>query len=600
MKNIFILLIFTYSTNLIFSQSEFEYNLDSILVTANRVPTSFSEIGRSIEVINQKEIRQLPVSTIQDLLEHASGIDVKQRGTEGVQADVSIRGGSFEQTLILIDGIKLTDPQTGHHNMNLPIALDQVERVEILKGQGSRIYGANAFSGVINIITRKNANNNFQLNLQGGEHSFYKLGINSSWKFGITNHHVSFSKTKSDGYRFNTNFENYNFSINNSFNFSRAVINTLYGFTDKNFGANSYYTTRFPNQAEKTKTQLAAISSDIEFDSFSLIPKIYWRKNDDEFVLDKYNHSFYKNNHETNVYGGELQATTNILGGATSFGIEYTSDKIVSNNLGEHQRERKGFFIEQKVNLAKYLNLNLGGFAFNYSNLGWKFWPGFDVAYSPTSNLKIFVNFGRAFRIPTYTELYYSDPVTKGNPKLQPEESNNYELGINYNLKSVKLNASVFRREGKNQIDYIKEVDEIWNAKNITEVNTNGFEIGALFRFEEGSFLNTIQIDYTYLNSDKIETEQISRYTLTHLKHDLNVKLFKKLPLGISQGWTLNYENRISLEDHFTIDAKLTKTFSNLNVFIKVSNVLDEVYEEIPGVPLPGRWIIGGVKINLL
>ncbi|MCP5062935.1 MAG: TonB-dependent receptor [Ignavibacteriae bacterium] len=600
MKNIPIFLIFIFFTNLIYSQSKLEYNLDSVIVTATRVPTSFSEIGRSIEVINQKEIRQLPVSTIQDLLEHASGIDVKQRGTEGVQADISIRGGSFEQTLILIDGIKLTDPQTGHHNMNLPVVLDQVERVEILKGQGSRIHGANAFSGVINIITKKNTNNNFQLNLQGGEHSFYKLGVNSSAKLGNTNHHISFSKTKSDGYRFNTGFENYNFSINNSFNFSNSVINTLYGYADKDFGANSFYTTRFPNQAEKTRTHLAAISADIEFDNFSFTPKIYWRKNEDEFVLDKHNHSFYKNNHETNVYGGELQVTTNVLGEATSFGIEYTSDKIISNNLGEHQRERKGFFIEQKVNLVKHLNLNLGGFVFNYSNLGWKFWPGFDVAYSPTSILKLFVNFGRAFRIPTYTELYYSDPVTKGNSKLQPEESTNYELGINYIIKSVKLNASFFRREGKNLIDYIKETDELWNARNITEVNTNGFEIGALFGFEKGSFLNKIQIGYTYLNSDKIEAEQISRYTLTHLKHDLNVKLFKKLPFGISQSWTLNYENRISLEDHFTIDAKLTKTFSNLNVFIKVSNVLDEIYEEIPGVPLHGRWIVGGVKINLL
>jgi len=600
MKNIFIFLIFIYSTNFIYSQSEFKYNLDSILVTANRVPTSFSEIGRSIEVINQKEIRQLPVSTIQDLLEHASSIDVKQRGVEGIQADVSIRGGSFEQTLILIDGIKLTDPQTGHHNMNLPIALDQVERVEILKGQGSRIHGANAFSGVINIITKKNAQNNLHLNMQGGENSFYKLGINGSVKSGTTNHHVSFSKTKSDGYRFNTGFENYNFSINNSFNFSDVVINTIYGYADKDFGANSFYTTRFPNQAEKTKTHLAAISADIVLNGFNLTPKIFWRKNNDEFVLDKNNHAFYKNNHETNVFGSELQVTTNVLGGATSFGIEYTSDKIVSNNLGDHQRDRKGFFIEQKVNLAKQLNLNLGGFAFNYSNLGWKFWPGFDLAYSPTRNFKIFANFGRAFRIPTYTELYYSDPVTMGSSKLQPEESTNYELGINYNYKSVKLNTSVFRREGKNLIDYVQELDEIWNARNITEVNTNGFEISTSMIFENGLLLNKIQIGYTYLNSDKIEIEQISRYTLTHLKHDLNLKLYSKLPFGVNQGWTLNYEDRISLEDHFTIDAKLSKVFSNLNVFVKVSNVLNEIYEEIPGVALPGRWIVGGLKIIIL
>ncbi|MCB9249497.1 MAG: TonB-dependent receptor [Ignavibacteriales bacterium] len=129
--------------------------MDSIVVTANRVPVSFSETGRTIDVITQREIEQLPVTNIQDLLEQVSGIDIKQRGPEGVQADVSIRGGNFEQSLILIDGIKLVDPQTGHHNMNLPVSFSQLERVEILKGQGSRIYGSNAFSGVINLITKK-------------------------------------------------------------------------------------------------------------------------------------------------------------------------------------------------------------------------------------------------------------------------------------------------------------------------------------------------------------------------------------------------------------------------------------------------------------
>jgi iron complex outermembrane receptor protein len=117
------------------AQTETIYKLDSIIVTANRVPTRFSEVGRSFNVITSQEIAQLPANNFQDLFEYSSGLDIKQRGPQGVQADVSVRGGSFEQTLTLIDGIKLTDPQTGHHNMNLPISFSQIERVEILKGQ---------------------------------------------------------------------------------------------------------------------------------------------------------------------------------------------------------------------------------------------------------------------------------------------------------------------------------------------------------------------------------------------------------------------------------------------------------------------------------
>jgi vitamin B12 transporter len=585
------------------AQTETNYKLDSIIVTANRVPTIFSEVGRSFNVITSQEIAQLPVNNLHDLLEYSSGLDIKQRGPQGVQADVSIRGGSFEQTLILIDGIKLSDPQTGHHNMNLPISFSQIERIEILKGQGSRSYGANAFSGVINIIPKQNAINNLQLNLSGGENNYFNLGINGSLKSGNTNHHMSFEKSKSNGYRTNTEFDNHIFSINNSFNFSSTVVKTILGYTKKDFGANSYYTTRFPNQAEKTETYLAALSAEIELDDLNIMPKIYWRKNNDEFVLNKFDHSFYKNNHETNVYGGEIQISTNILGELTSFGVEYSQDQIASNNLGEHKRQTNGFFIEQKISASKNLNFSLGGFAYYYPQINWKFWPGIDAAYNFSENLKIFANYGRAFRIPTYTELYYSDPITLGNFNLIPEESDNYELGLNYNYRIVNFKTSYFIKDGKNLIDYVLDnSDDIWKARNFTKINTNGFELGLMFNLRNVSndIIQRLAFDYTYLNSDKAELGLNSRYVLEHLKHDLSIELFHSLPFGIKQSWTINYEDRVTLGEHFTIDTKLNRNFSLFNIFITATNLLNKSYEEIPGVPLPGRWIIGGVKLNIL
>ncbi len=585
------------------AQTETNYKLDSIIVTANRVPTIFSEVGRSLNVITSQEIAQLPVNNLHDLLEYNSGLDIKQRGPQGVQADVSIRGGSFEQTLILIDGIKLSDPQTGHHNMNLPISFSQIERIEILKGQGSRSYGANAFSGVINIIPKQNAINNLQLYLSGGENNYFNLGINGSLKSGNTNHQMSIEKSKSNGYRTNTEFDNHIFSINNSFNFSSTVVKTILGYTKKDFGANSYYTTRFPNQAEKTKTYLAALSAEIELDDLNIMPKIYWRKNNDEFVLNKFDHSFYKNNHETNVYGGEIQISTDILGELTSFGVEYSQDQIASNNLGEHKRQTNGFFIEQKISASKNLNFSLGGFAYYYPQINWKFWPGIDAAYNFSENLKIFANYGRAFRIPTYTELYYSDPITLGNSNLIPEESDNYELGLNYNYGIVNFKTSYFIKDGKNLIDYVLDnSDEIWKAKNFTKINTNGFELGLLINLRNISndIFQRLTFDYTYLNSDKADLDLNSRYVLEHLKHDLSIKLFHSLPFAITQSWTINYEDRVTLGDHFTIDTKLNRNFSLFNIFITATNLLNKSYEEIPGVPLPGRWIIGGLKLNIL
>ena len=585
--------------SLLIAQTEFEHNLDNVIVTANRIPSTFAEIGRSINIITKKEIELLPVTNIQDLLEYFSGVDIKQRGPEGVQADVSIRGGSFEQTLILIDGIKLTDPQTGHHNMNLPVSLSQIERIEILKGQGSRIYGANAFSGVINLITKTSSQNKTQVELSGGENGYYNLGVNLE---GV-NHSVAFGKTKSDGYRHNTEFDNYNFSILNSFNFSSAVIKSIYGYASKDFGGNSFYTVKLPNQAEKTKTQFAAISAEMDVYKFNVSPKIYWRNNKDEFIYFKNRPDSPKNNHESNSYGGEIQASSNILGGITSIGIEFSRDEIQSSNLGQHKREEKGVFLEQRISLLENLNINFGGYAYHYSQIEWRFWPGFDLAYNFTDNCKIFANYGQAFRVPSYTELFYKDIVTQGNSDLQPEESNNYEIGFNSKFGIITFNSSFFRKEGKNLIDYVLDAeDDLWKAQNFTEIITNGIEAGITLNMNNitNEIINSINIDYTYLDSDKASLELNSRYVLDHLKQDLTIKIFNKLPFGINQGWTINYEDRVTLGDHFTVDTKLSRDFEQFNLFVKASNLFNKSYEEIPGVPLPGRWIIGGVKFNIL
>ncbi|PID56595.1 MAG: hypothetical protein CR986_10095 [Ignavibacteriae bacterium] len=600
-KILYILFIaFTISVN---GQQDLKYNLSNVVVTANRVPVPFSEIGRSLDVITQKEIELLPVTSIQDLLEFTSGIDIKQRGPEDVQSDVTMRGGSFEQTLIMIDGIKLIDPQTGHHNMNLPISFSQIEKIEILKGHGSSIYGANAFGGVINIIPKRNDFSALDIDLAGGENNYDRVSVSGSLKLSNTNHNLNFTRTQSDGYRHNTEFENYNLSLNNSFNFSNAVIKTIFGYTDKNFGANSYYTTRFPNQAEKTKTLFAAISSAISLNKFIITPKIYWRNNEDEFVLNKYNHGFYKNNHETNVYGAELQATTNILGGTTTIGGEFIQQEIESSNLGEHNRQTKGFFVEQKINLTKKLNINLGGFAYYYSKIDWKFWPGIDLAYNLTDQIKLFANYGKAFRMPTYTELFYNDPITRGNANLVHEEMNNYEFGFTYRTNILEINTSLFRKEGTNLIDYVKNNESgFWHAENFSEINTNGIEFGIGLRLSKftNNIIKSAKIDYTYLDSDKSDLSAESRYVLEHLKHDISLMLVNSLLFDIVQSWTFSYEDRLTLGDHFTVDTKLSRNFNNFNIYVKATNLLNKSYEEIPGVPLPGRWLIAGIKFSIL
>lgn len=586
-----------------FTQTEKQYVLDEVVVTSSRAPLNLSDLTRSVVVITPSDIKEMPVNSMQDILQYVSGLDLKQRGVDGVQADISVRGGSFEQTLVLIDGIKVSDPQTGHHNLNLPFSIDNIERIEVLKGQGSSIYGANAFSGIVNIITKKGRDNLLSMQLAGGQYGYYQALLSSSFTIGDLGNNISFSKKKSDGYRHNTNFDMIDFSYRSLLISDIGTANLFIGYNDKEFGANSFYSERFPNQWEHITTKFVNLSFNTAAQTYSITPKIYWRRNDDEFLLNYENPSFYRNVHQTDLWGIELQATINTSLGITSFGGEYKKDKIESTNLGNHQRENYGVFAEQNFNPISNLVLIANGFAYNYADIGWKFWPGLDISYKLNKQIRLFGSVGKAFRTPTYTELYYSDPVTKGNPDLKFEESVNYELGANYVQATFNFNFSLFRKEGTNIIDWIRESDnEQWMVMNFAKVNINGFEAGVSLKPNEiVSWLPVynLGINYTYLNSDKSTAQFQSRYVLDYLKHQLIINLSNPLPLDIKQSWFLRYEDRVNLEESFIVDTQLLYEAKLFELFIKATNLFNKSYKDIGGIPLPGRWIIAGVKYAL-
>ena len=580
------------------------HQLQDVVVTASRTPISFSDLTRSVIVIDSSEIKETPVNSIQDLLQYAIGVDIKQRGIDGTQADASIRGGTFEETLILIDGVKMSDPQTAHHNLNLPISLDNVERIEILKGQGSKIFGPNAFSGVINIITKKSHSRSLSVEALGGQNSYYNTSLSASVPIWKISNNFSITKYKSDGYRYNTNFDMNNISFGSSLNAKDVNVNLLLGYNDKKFGASGFYTSTFKNEWEHTTTKIANLSSDITINNFTISPKLNYRRNDDRYLLDYTNPSFYENIHHTDVYGFELQSSLKTNLGVTSIGGEFNHDKITSTNLGNHQRDKKGFFAEQKFSPIEKLNIILGGFAYDYSSIGWKFWPGIDASYNLISDIRLFGSVGKAFRIPSYTELYYNDPVTKGDPNLLYEETTNFEMGLNLTQNFFNVELSLFRKQGKNIIDWFKlnKNDSKWTVRNIAKVNTNGFEINFYTNpqiiFKKLPF-NKVGIGYTYLDSDRKTSEFISRYALDYLRHQLVVTISNNFFWGIKQSWAFRYENRVNFEDHFLADANFYRQINMFTIILKATNLFNKTYHDIDTAPLPGRWIIGGIKLNI-
>jgi iron complex outermembrane receptor protein len=200
-----------------FSQEK-NQQLDSIVINSSRISLPFKKNSRTINIITAKDIKNSAATNVADLLQQVTGIDIRRRGTGGGQSDLYIRGGGFDQTLLLIDGIKMDDAQTGHHTMNGVLPIEVIERIEIIKGPAARIFGQNAFTGAINIVTKKKLKNKVSINAEAG--SFGQL--NGSVTLGKETENSSIiahiGALTSDGYRNNSDYNNQNYFLKGIFN----------------------------------------------------------------------------------------------------------------------------------------------------------------------------------------------------------------------------------------------------------------------------------------------------------------------------------------------------------------------------------------------
>ncbi len=601
-KLIFALFIIILSHCSLYAQEYPIFEADTLIVTASRIPTSFSNLTRNIIIINRNDIENSLAHSIQGLLKYTAGVDIRQRGVSGVQADVSIRGTTFEQNLILIDGIKVSDPQTGHHNLDIPLTLNDIERIEILKGHGSRLYGPNAFGGVINIITRKDKNKIASTKITVGDYGFTEGNISFSFPIGISGHRLSLSKKTSRGYNDNTDFDIFLISGSSFIQLGSNETCLSFGYKNNKFGANSFYSDKFPNQWEHTETTFINTKTYLKNNIFSLTPKLYWREHKDYFILDKENPAFYQNEHTTDIYGMELQSTFISPLGLSALGSEIGEEKIKSTSLGEHSRTKGGFFFEHQFTFFKNIILGLGTFTYYYSDWGWETWTGIDCAFRFNENTKLYASIGEAFRVPTYTELYYDSPANKGNPNLKPEEALTYEIGLNWHKEYLQTNLSLFRREGYNLIDWIRyENTEPWEAQNTTKINTNGMEISIKFyprNLIEFSPFSRININYSLLDSDKKIENFESKYVLDYLRHQFIFDIEHNLFYKVKQNWKLCYEDRLEYEQQIFVDTRISWKYKSIETFIEVTNLLDNTYTDISGVSMPGRWFKTGLQIT--
>jgi vitamin B12 transporter len=607
------------------------YNIDDVIVKAGQTPIEEQQLIRNITIINKTEIDRAPVQSVNDLLRYIAGVDIRQRGPLGVQADISLRGGTFDQTLILLNGINITDPQTGHHNLNLPVDIESIEQIEVLQGPSAKSFGVNAFNGVINIITGNSKPNHISTSVLYGQYGLYKASANISNTIGNFSHFISFNGMGSDGYIKNTDFTNSKVFYQAGLRTSIGKIDFQTGYNRKDFAANSFYSLKYPNQFEAIKTEFVSLKYESNT-RIKISSAIYLRRQRDRFELRRdtlpYNH------HLTNTAGIDLKAVSLHRFGSTSLGIDLRNEHIISNILGiplNNPIVVYGFKdvyytnyynrLITSINADQYIKINkfsilAGVMAYNNSRVaGFRIYPGIDISYGFNDLIKIYSSVNKTLRTPTFTDLFYKSPSQKGNRDLVPEEALTVESGFKYYSPTLTGNLSLFRRWGYRMIDWVKYPSPdslVWRSLNHSRINFSGMEISILYNHLAGNIerVQSMSISYSYLHADWNFNNMLSKYALDFLKNRIstNVDIWIKWKLFISNRLTYNdrkgsyQDNRgniVTYKPFWLDDIKIYWKSDKYTIFTEASNVFNARYFDFGGVVQPGIWLRCGVAVEL-
>jgi iron complex outermembrane receptor protein len=565
----------------------------SVVVTGTAQPVPLEEADRSVSVLDRLPEKSPLFGGFYQFLQLDSSIDLQQRAP-GITGDITIRGGTFGQTLVLIDGIRINDVQTGHHNLDLPVPLDAIREVQVLQGSGSTFYGSDAMSGVVNVITRvadpgelvfRSAVGSFGTNAESGFFSVSK---------GILSQQFSFERTLSDGFEDDREYRTTSGS-------SESILRTKWGTTriflsalDRPFGANQFYGDY--NSWERTKTWYAALHQDLGENTELTFS---YRRHTDLYVLLRDDPQIYTNRHADQTYDAAVRRhndLTKLL--RLSYGAEGIEDSIVSNNLGNHLRRQGAVYANLDMRALKRFSLSLGVREQFYGHQQAFFAPTISGGAWLSQRVKLRASVSRAFRLPTYTDLYYSDPANLGNPNLKPEQALSYEAGVDWHLPGHwRAFATGFDRDVKNGIDYVRASPDVpWQAMNFDHLRFYGVESGV-----EGELPHSqkVTVQFTALHgAQSDEGGEQSKYVFNYPTQNAVVSWQILTPQGVLARTRLGAVKRYQLNPYALWDVSVAWTRPRVRPYVQLTNLTNSSYEEIMGVNMPGRAVLVGVEIQ--
>lgn len=609
--------------------------LENVDVLATRVPLTQMQAPRLVTVLSAVDIAAAAVHSINDLLEYAVGVDVRQRGEFGVQTDISVRGGNFDQITLLLNGINISSPHTGHLSADFPVTMHDIERIEVLEGPAARVFGTSAFTGVINIVTKtlpqpslKGRESNAmtgEVSLAGGSYGYGSGNLRLSSQVGKMSNSLSGGYTRSDGATENSAFENTHLFYQGQYVASEKLkVDAQAGYSYKPYEANTFYGASNNQQWESNERYMAALRAEAIVGKVHINPTLYWNRWFDHYQWWKDVSPAGENFHKVDAWGGSVNAWFESQWGKTSMGTEVRHEGIFSTNLGkvlaeddlvdlgghdktdERQytkhdcRTNVSAFIEHDVLLEQWtISMGLLGNMNTGLDTKWRFYPGVDISYRPTEDWKLFASWNMALRMPTFTDLYYSGAKIEGNSNLKPEKTNDVSLGARYRRSGWKAEASLFYSHKTDMIDWVtfaSATDGVFHSVNFESDNW-GYELSAAFLPRERwsrSPLRKIGVQYAYIDEESSYGQSISasKYAMDYLRHKVVVQaegsLYRQLNLSLSWRW----QDRVGTgnDPYALLDARLSWDAQFWSLYADCSNLLNKTYYDYSFIPQPGRW----------
>ena len=622
-----------------------ELTLDEVSVTGSRAPLTLAQAARMVTVLERADIQAAPVQSVNDLLKYVASVDVRQRGPIGAQTDISIRGGNYEQITILLNGINICDPQTGHNAFDFPVDISEIERIEVLEGPAGRVYGTSSLLGAINIVTRPRPTSSVSAHIEGGSYGYLSAGARANVASGKWNNQLSGSYSRSDGYQRNSAG-----GLNSDYSGGKAFYQGTYdddivsvswhaGLSTKDFGSNTFYGAKWDDQFEHTLKTYTALQAETKKGSFHLKPSIYWNHSYDRFELFRDAAEKYPfNYHRTDIFGVNLNGYFDWILGRTAVGAELRNEDLLSGNLGEPldnphhisgtdryydhgiNRTNISFVVEHNILLRRFtLSAGLVAVKNSWNGMNMKVYPGIDASYRIGDSFKIFANYNTSLRMPSVTELYYSVGGHVADKNLKPEEISSVEAGVKYADHGITTQASVYHNNWKNMIDWIRYTadgpDAPWQSVNFTEVKATGFQAQLTLNFRQivptQRILKSFNASYNYLFQDKdIDSSVESKYSLEYLRHklvaNLQLNIVSRLDLGINFRWQdrrgiyTDFDGTVKeYSPYSVVDARLSWTAPKYKLYLEANNIFDKNYIDYGCVPQPGTWLIAGLSVEL-